>query len=350
MSHTFRGSPQDIGRMCGSALQDGIRSNVTRLVRNEGCRERYESDPRFRQWIVGQEAAIAGKWPWIREEARAIAEAAGLDYEDILLLNLRAWQYDVYGPVAVGQACSSLAVTMADGTVSCSGALDDPAELYCGPVRIVPDAGYRFVSFPITGTVWGNRGLNSAGLAVGISSQLLTGARPVSPPISQDIAMRVILQTCGNVDEVRSFCQAYAFTLNLVAVDAGGAVFYAHQTPAGLFELPVDRGFAALTNHVADDGVMHRLQEAGVGEFAENATTRLRRGRLLEFARRRNGRCSQAEILELIGARDDANPASIHNAGSLFLTYANPQSDKTTIWIRQPQHADNGDLFTAFVV
>ena len=76
----------------------------------------------------------------------------------MLLLNLRAWHFIYYSAGLATHGCSSLAITLADGRVACAGALDDPIEYYCGPVRIVPDLGHRFITFPIAGTSWANRG------------------------------------------------------------------------------------------------------------------------------------------------------------------------------------------------
>lgn len=37
-----------------------------------------------------QEKRVSDNWPWLLEEIAAVAQASGVDYEDILLLNLRA--------------------------------------------------------------------------------------------------------------------------------------------------------------------------------------------------------------------------------------------------------------------
>lgn len=328
------GTPETIGRAYGEACRDGILANLKPLIYRENHPPLPREDRDFQAWVRGQEAILTRHWPWLLEEMRGVAVGCGAADEDILLLNLRAWQYDYYGrPPA--ECCSSVAVTLADGTVACAGALDDPREYYCGPVRVAPVQGHRLISFPVTGTSWGNRGMNSAGLVTGISSQLLPGLRPLPHAINQDLAMRIILQTCATAGEVREFCREHPFTMNLVCVDAKGGIFCAHQSTAGLFELPVADGWCALTNHVADDGIMRQLSGLGVTAFPESPTTRARRGNLVQFCREKNRACTAVEVMERVGRRDDGDPGSIHNRGSIALTFAVPQADARTLRVYQ---------------
>jgi hypothetical protein len=279
-----------------------------------------------------------------------VTEATGVPYEDILLLNLRAWQYNYYGAGPVSTGCSSLAITLSGGQIAAAGALDDPIELYCGPVRIVPEKGHRLVSFPITGTSWANRGMNSEGLTVGISSQLLPQLRRLKHAINQDIAMRAILQTCGTVGEVRDFCREHPFTMNLVCVDRHGGVLAAQHTAAGLLELSVAGGACALTNHLVEDEHIHWLCERGATGVPESPTSRPRRGNLLAFIRQHNGKCSPEGVMRFIAARDDNSLASIHNRGSIYLTYSCPQQSRGAFWIMQPKGPKGHDRFLPFEV
>ena len=52
----------------------------------------------------------------------------------------------------------------------------------------------------------------------------------------------------------------------------------------------------------------------------------------------------------LVARRDDTDPASIHNSGSIYLTYACPQAAKTTLWILQPKGLAGNDRFVPFAV
>ncbi len=341
---SFHGSPRAIGVAYGKQFAEAIERNTRTLL---GGRI-PANDPAFRSWVRSQEKLVGDHWPWYIEEMEGVAEGIAGKYEDVLLLNLRAWQYDIYG-APPSHACSSLAIKLANGQMACAGALDDPIELYCGPVHFAGNSGYRLITFPITGTSWGNRSMNSAGLAVGISSQILPGLKHLKNALVQDIAMRAMLQTCATVSEVRNFCLKHPFTMNLVCVDAKGGIFCAHQTSAGLREIKAHEG-CAITNHVVDEDSEKWLRENGVTEFPKSPTTIPRRNKLLNFIGSKGGKCTASEVKELIAHRDDSDPASINNKGSIFLTYAAPQSEKSTFWILQPKLATCPDKFLPFEV
>ena len=325
-----------------------IKKNLSILVWREGYEPLPREDADFIAWYKGQESIFAEKWPWLLEEMAGVAEGVGVKYEDILLFNLRAWQYNYFG--APGRACSSLAITLNDGTIACAGALDDPVEYYCGPVCFKPDKGYSCVTFPITGTSWGNRGLNEAGLALGESCQMLPGLKKSSTTINQDLAVRVIMQTCTTVDEVRDFCKEHPFTMNLVCVDAKGGIFCAHQTAAGLFEIPFKDGYAAMANDIVDDCIKQRLAALGVSEFPEPDASRARRQNLIDFAQKHSGKCTAAEVMKFISTCEEGNPGSInrHDGGTAYLTFANPQNDPKTFWIMSPHESKPYNQFNRF--
>ncbi len=342
-SNEFKGSGFEVGRQYGRKFRGKIVENVSILVKRN-CIPPDPlplDDPDFHKWVDDQENLIAEEWPWLIEEMRGAAEGSGCDYRDILFLNLRVWQYKYYGkPAEPSTACSSIVIRLADGTLANAGALDDDIQFYCGMVKVVPQNGNSYMSFPITGTSWGNRGMNSAGLCIGESSQLLPGLKKSGRAICQDLAVRVILQTCSTAAEVKAFCIKHPFTLNLLCSDRDGNVFCVHQTCAGLFEVS-DRAPCALTNHVADDGIMFRLSQLGVTEFLESSTTRLRRGRLLGFARENNGKINADDVKKFIADRMAGDQSSICPACNIVLTYANPQAEPGIMWIAEPQATGN---------
>jgi hypothetical protein len=341
---SFEGTPKQIGLAYGKRYAEAISRNLRILV---GSRLPTQ-DPAFHAWVRSQKKLVEKHWPWLIEEMRGVAAGCGVAFEEILFLNLRAWQYDYYGKPP-GNSCSSLAIRLADGHLACAGALDDPLEYYCGPVHVTPDTGCRFITFPITGTSWGNRGMNSAGLSVGLSSQLLPGLRRLDHAVMQDLAVRAMLQTCATVAEVREFCQRHPFTINLVCVDAAGGVFCAHHTAAGLREIKVQDA-CAMSNHIVNAEIEDWLRERGVRDFSRSPPTVPRREKLLRFIASANGKCTAEEVKTLVAQRDDADPASIHNSGSIYLTYSCPQAAKTTLWIREAKGPTGHDRFLPFAV
>lgn len=333
MVATFRGSPAEIGRSYGETFRGKILSNIDTLL--TPIREELTLKPGFPAWRDKQEADIAVQMPWYKQEMQAVSEAVGVDYETILLLNLRAWQYDLYSGASPDEHCSSVIIRLADGCDVNAGALDDPYELYCGPVRIVPDEGYSFISFPITGTGWGNRGMNSAGLTIGISSQRLGGLHGRETMCNQDIAIRAILQTCATVEEVREYCRMHSFTLNLVVSDAQGGRLCMHNTVAGPLELP-EGEYAAMTNHVVCDQFFRFFVEHGVRDFPESTTTRKRRSRLVNLIEEREGKADFEEILSFLCKRYPDEEGSIWNDRTIVLTAACPMKDRNGLWLLYP--------------
>ncbi len=316
--HEFSGSPRQLGFAAGQTFQAAIRGNIDILVRRTG----YTPLPRhgdFFRWVETQRDLLMRDAPWLLEEVDGIAEGSGFSCEEILLLNLRAWQYEYYA--GAPEQCSSLLITLDDGAVANAGALDDSARYYSGLVKVRPERGYAFITLPIAGTVWGNRGVNAAGLSLGVSSQLVTGAAPPSGPVlCADLVLRLLLQQCATVAEVKSLCRRYCFTVNLVAVDRDGGNFAAQYLQGRCFELESALP-KVLTNHVTQSAWEQELTAAGITGFPECATTRGRCRRLAAFGHDFNGRCTGAMIREwLAGDADSAD--SLCPPGNIAITYA----------------------------
>ena len=328
----FKGSPDILGKTQGSEFCEQIKRNIDILIKNSQI---PLNNSEFKKWIDIQEKIIIDNWPWLFEEMQNIAAETGVKYRNILLLNLRAWQYKFYANNP-HTTCSSMVIVQKDGTIANAGALDDRGDIYCGLVKYYPDDGYSFMTFPVSGTCWGNRGVNSAGLCVGTSSQILQNLPGKPDAICADIANRVILQTCATVNEVKKLCRLHPFTLNLVCSDRNGDVFCAHNTSAGLFNVIEDAPYA-MTNHVVDDRLILKLTEFGVSEFYENATTRPRRGRLLEYILSSDKHCHAEDIRNFIADRLNGAPQSICPKGNFVLTYANTQLYPQALWISEPQ-------------
>jgi hypothetical protein len=337
---TVEGTHYHIGRTLGTTYAAQVHANLRVLVHRIGYTPLPLDNTAFVDWMQRQERLIAEYWPWLIDEMQGIADGAGADFRDILLLNLRPWQWDDCRDPSVH--CSSLVVHLQNGTVANAGTLDDSREYYCDPLRIVPESGYRFITIPVAGTSWGMRAFNSAGLAIGISSQLLPGLRPSPDAINQDLATRVIAQSCATVDEVRQFCARHPFNQNLVCSDARGGVFCAHATAAGVYELSSSAPYC-LTNHIVSDEIRTALTCQGVRTFADLAQSQARRMNLLHFLQR-DSQCCADDVRAFIITRDDADPGSITTPGTIVATYANPQVDPGGFWIADP----NGNAFAGW--
>lgn len=330
---TFRGSPEQIGTAYGQRYRNHIKKNTKALIDSIGQDQRTSSN--FQMWVCQLERKVKNCAPDLLIEIEAVAKASGVSYEDILLLNLRGWQYSYYCGHEGADTCSSMIIRLQDGADCNMGALDDAKEFYDCPIRIIPDSGFSFITMPIIGMSGGNRGMNSAGLVCGISSQILPGLIKTDAFFQQDIAMRIILQTCSTVEQVRLFCESHPFTLNLAVSDANGGRFCAQCTAAGIYELEHTEPHI-LTNHIIKDEWINELRDQGVVRFPESETTRIRRGRLLSFFKKFNGCCSIGDIEEMLASKDSTDKGAINNIRSLFITIACPERDSGGLYIMCP--------------
>lgn len=319
-NHVLRtkGTPGEIGQTCGKAYRALIEQNLNLFVRCEETRKLMEN-PGAKAWAGEQRALVSRDFPWLAEEIGGIAQGAEASLDDIWLLNLRVWQYREYHSGAVS-GCTSLAVRTREGALCCAGALDDPEYIYCGAVvRPAAEGRYGSIGFPLAGTVWAARGINQAGLSISSSSQLICGLHPQKPELNQDIALRVMLDTCATVEQARALCEEYAFTINLVATDGQGGLLAGHQTPIGFFDIPCADDRVAVTNHVVDDMVCQALDNAG-GELLETEpNTRYRRGALLRFLRE-NPIPTCQEVWGQIAGKAEGRRSAVNNSHTYVLT------------------------------
>ena len=327
---TFSGSPFKVGFSYGRQFSKEIACNINSLV---GSCTPYKDDIGFKSWITRQEQWLMDNASWLIEEIKGAGQGSGQPYDAMLLLNLRAWQYNSYGKPSESDLCSSFVMPLSDGTIAAGGAIDDSAEYYCGAVHMAFQNGYGFITFPIAGTCWASRAHNNEGLSIGISSQHLPGIRKSPDSINQDIAVRIIIQTCSTADEVRRFCKKHRFILNIACVDAKGEIFAAHNTTTGLFEVQLKDNCCVLTNHISDDSIMYELSKNGLSDIPESKTTRIRRGRLLGFIKSRQSKCDGREITAYLAKTDKKKSGSVRNEQTIYLTYSNPQKYPKSFWI-----------------
>ena len=82
---------------------------------------------------------------------------------------------------------------------------------------------------------------------------------------------------------------------------------------------------------------MFALSGLGAQKFRESGTTRLRRGRLLDFAARQDGKCSGEDVRRFVADRLGGHVASACPPGNIVFTYAAPQAEPGALWTAEPQ-------------
>ncbi|MEY3775665.1 MAG: Acyl-coenzyme A:6-aminopenicillanic acid acyl-transferase [Verrucomicrobiota bacterium] len=322
------GTAADLGRQQGVALRNQIHANVAVLLGDFLTGAKAAQLEKIRAWQRRLRAFCFDHWPWLQAEIQGIAEGAGVDRELAELLSFRAWQYEVYH----AGACSSFALPGAGGQILTGGTLDDPRFLYAC-AQVTPANGLRFISFPIAGTVWANRGLNEAGLALGISSLICPGVTfDLDQLVPVDLVFRDMLQFCSTVSEVEARCRRFKFFCNLVAVDRQGGVFSSSNYCGDYTAHPTPDGSACLTNHpvgAADT----TLRARGYTGPDPTGFSPERLAQITGWMDAHHGRATAADAVTFLGATPQAG--RVNNPHTAFATIAVPQTHPSTLWIAQ---------------
>ncbi|WP_439679298.1 C45 family autoproteolytic acyltransferase/hydolase [Embleya sp. MST-111070] len=162
---------------------------------------------------------IEGRTPLLAEELRGLAEGAGLDADEALLLQIRR-EVMGYQRIPTMGDCTTYAVAGAAGpvlaqTVDLNGDLDDQICV----LDIARTGSPRRVLVLAFGGLLGYLGINSDGLAVGLNLVLGGRWRPGLPPY---LAIRHLLDSAADVDEAVRILRTLklASSRNLVLCDA----------------------------------------------------------------------------------------------------------------------------------
>ena len=337
----LQGAPRELGRQQGAALRSQIHANLGALLGDFLTGAKGPSPATIRAWQERLRTFCFDHWPWLQPEIAGIAEGAGIDPELAELLSFRAWQYEIYH----AGSCSSFALPGAGGKILTGGTLDDPRCLYT-IAQVQPTQGLRFLSFPLAGTVWANRGMNESGLVLGISSLLCPGVQfELEKLVPVDLVFRDLLQFCSTVAEVEARCRKFNFFCNLVAVDRHGGIFSSSNYCGELTAYPTSTGTAALTNHPLEPAAT-ALRARGFTGPDPGAYSLERLTELTAWTTAHLGRATVADAQAFLGG--ESKFGRVNNPNTAFATIAVPQSDPHTLWLAQQPVMSAG--FQAFDV
>ena len=190
----LEGSPEDLGRQQGFLL----RSTVRRMLRDllEGEAPRAEARARL---LAGARVMEPFQPAAYRAELRALAEAAGVDYIELLAAQL-------YGDVGRAPQCSSYAVwgdATADGKCYVGRNMDfwdhGIAEYGMVLLQYTPDRGLPFVTVSWAGIINGWTAMNTAGIVV--ANNTASGGRESLKGTSTCFLLRKVAQYARSVAE-----------------------------------------------------------------------------------------------------------------------------------------------------
>jgi hypothetical protein len=324
----LKGPPRALGSEQGAALRSQIHANIGALLRDflDGRSSAIEAP--IATWQKRLREFCFDHWPWMAEEIHGIAEGAGIERPLAELLSFRAWQYEIYH----AGACSSFALPGAHGKIVTGGTLDDPRFLYA-VVQVQPTQGLRYLSFPLAGTVWANRGMNEAGLALGISSLICPGVRfDLEQLVPVDLVFRDMLQFCATVGDVEARCRKFKFFANLVAVDRHGGVFASSNYCGAYTAHPPREGGLRLTNHPIG-AAADALRDRGFKGPDPAAYSVERLDAIDAWMTAHRGRATVQDAATFLGS--GRKFGCVNNPNTAFATIAAPQQDPHTLWVAQ---------------
>ena len=337
----LKGDPRALGLQQGAAVRSQIHANVGILLGDLLNGTKSAQLETIRAWQKKLRVFCFDHWPWLQPEIHGIAEGAQIEEELAELLSFRAWQYELYH----AGACSSFALPGADGKILAGGTLDDPRFLYT-IAQVQPTSGLRYLSFPLAGTAWANRGMNEAGLALGISSLICPGVKfELEKLVPVDLVFRDMLQFCGTVAEVEARCRKFNFFCNLVAVDRHGGIFSSSNYCGDLTSYPSSTRSTRLTNHPVGAAAV-ALRARGFTGPDPGAYSEERLAMIDTWISAQAGRATVKDAASFLGRGKKFG--CVNNPNTAFATIAEPEANPTTLWVAQQPVTAEG--FCAFDV
>ncbi|MFC6880366.1 MULTISPECIES: C45 family autoproteolytic acyltransferase/hydolase [Actinomadura] len=198
------GSPRDLGRRHGAALATGLRAFLgDDLARLDRILEAPVPPGELRRAVQAHTAVVEEAVPELAEEVRGLADGAGIEPEQAMLLQLRRELMGYRRVPATGDCTTYARAASRAGsrgepvvaqTVDLNGDLDDQIAV----LRLARDGAPRRVLVLSFAGLLGYVGLNSDGLAVGLNLVFGGTWRPGVPPY---LAVRHVLDEAESVDE-----------------------------------------------------------------------------------------------------------------------------------------------------
>jgi isopenicillin-N N-acyltransferase-like protein len=307
-------------RLRGSAYQHGLqlgRAAAELIARNirdhQAARDARRVDPdEYAARTRATEAWVARVFPELLDELEGIADSTGLDYLDLLDLNVNT-------DVAYARASAAPLVPALDCTqVLASGAATADGQTYLGKTRDLSrgpsrhvlvrreyDDGTSRAELQIAGLLTLPIGLNQHGLALTTSGQW-------SPRVAPDprrgeaawhiLNLQPLLRQASSVDQVIEQVreQPRLVGLNLMAADRRRAVAV-EVTDRAVHVHEPEAGLLVRTNHYLSPALAHLAPTR-----AENPGTFERFERASALARARHGRLGREDVWRIL--RDHATP------------------------------------------
>ena len=225
----LKGTPEQRGRQHGELLGTAVGELFDGYVTAFLGGGKRGAAARQQCMVVAKQMHIP---PEIQREMEAFADAAGMSYDDVLLVNT---MFDI----KKAMQCTTVAAfgeSTADGTLLFGRNLDFPTmgllHLYSVVFVVQPDAGRRFVSVSFPGYFGVISAMNEAGLAIAVMECFDHGMTPDAPPYA--MLYRQVVEQASNVNEAVALLKAgkHSTANNLMICDSSPAACVAEMTSA----------------------------------------------------------------------------------------------------------------------
>ena len=246
------GDRRELGRQYGEAARAQIRDSIAyyqqsfKRITGLEWSEIRRNAPR---WVSPIEAYLPG----VSDEIRGIAEAAGVEFEDVLALNARG-ELSTHNPFAdeAEEGCSSYAIippASGDGHVYCGQNWDWRCETLGTVIllRITQPGKPTIIMQTEAGQV-GRHGANSAGIALNANGLGTRWGKGIGVP--QPIIRRKILESADMQSALRAvFDSRQSLCTNLVITHRDGFAIDLETTPDRHGWMYPTDGLLVHTNH-----------------------------------------------------------------------------------------------------
>ena len=240
------GTPEEIGEQHGKLLREQGRVLIERYVGRFFNTSNAGRVARAATLAISHRMTIP---PAYQREMAALAKAAGVSYDDVLLANT---MFDAKKMIQ----CTTVAAygkSSSNGRLLLGRNLDFPsfgvAHLYSVVFVYHPDGGEPFVSVGFPGLVGVLSGMNTNGVAAAVMECYGHGMRPEATPYA--MLYRQALERAKTVDDVVAAVRegSRSTANNLMVCDAAPRAVVIEMTPSRLAVREDSSGIITATNH-----------------------------------------------------------------------------------------------------
>ncbi len=275
----LKGTPYEVGFQHGKQITELVRGFFSLCYRSV---QEISEDKRLNT-LHNVEEGLLVYYPEATEEMKGVAEASGLSYEDVLLMNFTS---EVRTRAAQGcTAFSALNQATRTGDPITGKTRDMASQIYY-PFQVAMNVSTLgkmrvFLAEAFSGMVVTGCGMNDHGLSLNLNIIVKITDSDDTVGVQRAFLARKVLEECANVDEaIKLFTEtdlAYQGA-NFMVCDAEGSsavIEKSHNHQAVIFP---DNGILAMANHF-EDKKMKQYEEFRV----KNSPVRLQRMREMLF-------------------------------------------------------------------